>query len=67
VFNAANEVAVAAFLEEEIPFLEILSSVERTLDAHTVTPDPDLDEIFEADRWAREEAEQQLQPSRAHP
>ncbi len=66
VFNAANEVAVAAFLQEKIPFLEILASVERTLSAHTVTPDPDLEEIFEADRWARDEAERQLQPSRAN-
>ncbi len=66
VFNAANEVAVAAFLNEEIPFPEIPASVERTLEAHTVKPDPDLEGIFEADRWAREEAERQLQLSRAH-
>ncbi len=66
VLNAANEVAVAAFLQEKIPFLEILACVERTLSAHTVTPDPDLEEIFAADRWARDEAERQLQPSRAH-
>lgn len=66
VFNAANEVAVAAFLREEIPFLEIPASVERTLNAHTVVADPNLEEIFEADRWARDEAERQLQLSRAH-
>jgi hypothetical protein len=34
VFNAANEVAVAAFLREETSFQEILGSVERTLDSH---------------------------------
>ncbi len=65
VFNAANEVAVAAFLREEIPFPEIPASVERTLDAHSVVADPTLEEIFQADTWARDEADNQLQLSRA--
>ena len=65
VFNAANEVAVAAFLREEIPFPEIPASVERTLDAHSVVADPTLEDIFQADSWARDEADNQLQLSRA--
>ena len=60
VFNAANEVAVSAFLDETIPFPEIIGTVERTLAAHTVVSHPDLDQIFAADAWARDEARQQL-------
>jgi 1-deoxy-D-xylulose-5-phosphate reductoisomerase len=61
VLNAANEVAVAAFLRDEIPFLEILASVERTLQAHEPVLDPSLEQIFSADSWARHEAARQLQ------
>jgi 1-deoxy-D-xylulose-5-phosphate reductoisomerase len=53
VFNAANEVAVAAFLREEIPFSGILTSIERTLSAHVPVVDPGLEEIFAVDSWAR--------------
>lgn len=53
VFNAANEVAVAAFLREEISFPQITSSVEQTLAVHAPIPDPNLQEIFAADTWAR--------------
>lgn len=53
VFNAANEVAVAAFLADAIPFPEILRRVEDALAAHRVVEDPTLEEIFEADGWAR--------------
>lgn len=56
VLNAANEVAVAAFLEDGIPFTGILECVERTLADHSVDPDPSLPEIFEADAWARRHA-----------
>jgi len=60
VFNAANEVAVAAFLREEIPFLAILKTVEQCLDAHELIADPSLDEIFATDAWARNESERIL-------
>lgn len=56
VFNAANEMAVAKFLREEIPFLAIDSIVESVLGKHQVVPSPDLEAIREADRWARSEA-----------
>ena len=53
-FNAANEVAVAAFLEERIGFLEIASRVEHVLEHADGSPARDLDELREADRRARE-------------
>jgi 1-deoxy-D-xylulose-5-phosphate reductoisomerase len=55
VLNAANEVAVARFLAEEITLLEIPALIERAIDAHTPVASPTLDDILEADRWAREE------------
>ena len=60
VFNAANEAAVAAFLREEIRFQEIIAVVERTLNLHIPVTDPTLEEILEADAWARRETEAQL-------
>ena len=61
VFNAANEVAVSAFLKEEIPFLDILRVVETCLRRHNPVGDPDLAGIFAADKWARRETEEILQ------
>ncbi len=61
VFNAANEVAVSAFLKEEIPFLDILRVVETCLRRHNPVEDPDLAGIFAADEWARKETEEILQ------
>jgi len=61
VFNAANEVAVAAFLKEEIPFLGILKVVETCLKQHNVVENPDLENIFTADEWARLETEKILE------
>ena len=55
-FNAANEVAVPAFLQRELPFLGILETVERVLNNHKVVADPSLADIFEVDAWARAEA-----------
>ena len=66
VFNAANEVAVAAFLDDRILFPEILAIVEQTLEAHPVVTSPDLEGLFAADRWAREKATSQLEASRIH-
>jgi len=53
VLNAANEVAVAAFLASTIAFSAIPSIIRSTLDRHAVVKDPSLDDILEADRWAR--------------
>lgn len=57
VYNAANEVAVARFLNGSIPFLKIETIIETVLSKHDVQSEPDLEGIREADRWAREVAE----------
>jgi 1-deoxy-D-xylulose-5-phosphate reductoisomerase len=59
-FNAANEVAVAAFLDGRLPFLGIPEVVERTLDGADGLPAADVEALHEADREARRLAEQAL-------
>ena len=56
VLNAANEVAVAAFLGGNMPFGEIWRVVEYTISRHRLQRQPSLDDLLEADRWAREVA-----------
>lgn len=56
VLNAANEVAVKAFLEEKISFVDISKIVKKTLKHHQAIENPSLDDILNADKWAREEA-----------
>ena len=56
VFNAANEVAVDAFLNRKINFPQITETVRRVMDAHKVVAQPTLEKILEADAWARREA-----------
>jgi 1-deoxy-D-xylulose-5-phosphate reductoisomerase len=56
VLNAANEVAVAAFLNRKINFPQITEMVRRTMEAHKVVLHPTLEQILEADAWARREA-----------
>jgi 1-deoxy-D-xylulose-5-phosphate reductoisomerase len=56
VFNAANEIAVARFLNGEITFLQIEDVIEETLQHHTVVAQPSLEAIHELDKWARERA-----------
>ena len=60
VFNAANEIAVAAFLEGRLPFLGIAAVVADALDAADGTPARDLDELVAADAAARRHAEEAL-------
>jgi len=59
-FNAANEVAVAAFLEGRLPFLGIAATVEETLAGIDGAAARDLDELVEADATARTLAERGL-------
>jgi 1-deoxy-D-xylulose-5-phosphate reductoisomerase len=54
VYNAANEVAVQAFLDGRIGFLEIATAVEDVLARVDGAPARNLDELVEADRHARE-------------
>jgi len=53
VLNAANEIAVAAFLDRQIGFPAIWETVARVMDSHTSVAHPDLDAIIHADAWAR--------------
>ncbi|RPF49692.1 1-deoxy-D-xylulose 5-phosphate reductoisomerase [Thermodesulfitimonas autotrophica] len=53
VLNAANEVAVAAFLAGELPFTGIPEVVERVMARHKVEEKPELPAILSADQWAR--------------
>jgi 1-deoxy-D-xylulose-5-phosphate reductoisomerase len=62
-YNAANEVAVAAFLDGRLPFLGIAEVVEEALAAADGAPARDLDELEEADAAARRVAEGALQPA----
>lgn len=55
--NAANEVAVAAFLREDLRFLDIPNLIEEVLSRHVVQPAGDIDTILEIDHWARATAE----------
>ena len=60
VYNAANEIAVAAFLEGRLPFLGIADTVEETLAAVDGVAAQDLDELVEADAEARRIAEARI-------
>ena len=53
VLNAADEVAVQAFLDRKIPFPSIPKVIAASLDAHKLTPADNLTAIIEADAWAR--------------
>jgi 1-deoxy-D-xylulose-5-phosphate reductoisomerase len=56
VLNAANEVAVDAFVNRRKSFVEITETVSRVVCAHRVVEHPTLEQILEADTWARAEA-----------
>src|SRR5256885_15016938 len=56
VLNAANEIAVEAFVNRRINFPQISETVRRTMDKHQLVSDPTLDQILQADAWARREA-----------
>jgi 1-deoxy-D-xylulose-5-phosphate reductoisomerase len=56
VMNAANEVAVAAFLDRQVRFPNIWEVVEEVMNRHSPVAHPDLDAILHADQWARAEA-----------
>jgi 1-deoxy-D-xylulose-5-phosphate reductoisomerase len=54
--NAANEVAVEAFVNGKISFPQITETVRRTMDRHKIVAHPILAQILEADSWARKTA-----------
>lgn len=61
VLNAANEIAVAAFLSREIKFPQIWETVADVMGRHPTIAHPNLDAILEADQWARAEAKRNVE------
>ena len=59
VYNAANEQAVEAFHARRVPFLGIVETIRRVVDAHTAG-EPTLEGVLAAERWARDEADRLL-------
>lgn len=58
VMNAVNEVAVSAFLQKKILYLQIIEIVEKVCSEHDVLDSMDLDSILDADTWARRRTEE---------
>jgi 1-deoxy-D-xylulose-5-phosphate reductoisomerase len=54
VMNAANETAVQLFLADKLDFLTITHLVEKVMASHELINNPDLEQILQADAWARE-------------
>jgi 1-deoxy-D-xylulose-5-phosphate reductoisomerase len=65
VMNAANEIAVAAFLDRRVRFPKIWEIVEDVMNRHTPVAHPDLDAILGADQWARAEAQGRVKSAKA--
>jgi 1-deoxy-D-xylulose-5-phosphate reductoisomerase len=55
VLNAADEVAVSAFMEKKIRFIDLPKIIEKILVLHNSINNPSLDDILQADLWARRE------------
>ena len=64
VLNAANEIAVQAFLEDALRFGDMANVVKEVLSCHQRKDDPDLEEILEADLWARNVARKTIERMR---
>jgi len=63
VLNGANEAAVTAFTSGKIRFVEIWKLVAATIDAHQLQQSPSLDDLLEADRWARDTVNSMIESS----
>ena len=61
VLNAANEIAVSAFLDNQIKFITIPKVIAATMDKHKKIEQPELSDIFKADKWAREQAKKEVE------
>ena len=61
VFNAANEVAVAAFLQKSIKYTEIADLIEGTIGEVEIEPAPTLEDILEADNRARQVCRERME------
>jgi 1-deoxy-D-xylulose-5-phosphate reductoisomerase len=62
VLNAANEVAVAAFLENRIGFGDIPQVIESVMQQHQARPVEGLDQVLRVDGWARQRTQQIMGP-----
>jgi 1-deoxy-D-xylulose-5-phosphate reductoisomerase len=60
VLNAANELAVHAYLQRGLRFTEIFNVVERAMDAHQIQKVQTVDDVLRADQWAREKVKEIL-------
>lgn len=60
--NAANEIAVQAFLDQQIRFPDIPKIIEETMDTYRPSPLASLQDVLEVDRWARERAKKLVKP-----
>ena len=56
ILNGANEIAVQMVLEKKLAFFRIAELLEKTLDSLPVVKDPTVEDIFAADRAARDKA-----------
>lgn len=65
VLNAANEVAVEEFINGKIKFTNIPKIIEKVLSLHDAVNEPSLEEIIQADRWARQQAQKIIERKRS--
>lgn len=63
VANAADEILVERFLNGEIPFDRIATGLTEVIDAHDACAVFDMDDLWQADRWAREQAQERIPTS----
>jgi 1-deoxy-D-xylulose-5-phosphate reductoisomerase len=61
VLNAADEIAVSAFMHKKIRFIDLPKIIEKVLSNHCVINNPSLDDILQADSWARKETEKRVE------
>ncbi len=66
VMNAANEIAVGAFIKKQITFNQIAVIVEKVMLGHVIVDRPGLDDILAADQWARDCAAQLILKEEKH-
>jgi 1-deoxy-D-xylulose-5-phosphate reductoisomerase len=65
VLNAANEIAVDAFLKGQIAFLQIPQLIEEVMAAHHLFPIHTIEDVLEVDHWTREAAIEMVQSWRS--
>ena len=65
--NAANEIAVGAFLKKQIAFLDIPRVIQETMNAYTATPVTSIEDALEVDQWARRTATEMMKACSSSP